>query len=553
MDKWIPNKDDEGPDNNRLLATFGTFSDQTNTHTPAPDSGGQSGGGEIGEYFTDVSALAGLNYELSVSDNTSQTYFVAGGVTVADYDGDGWDDFFVSHSMSPGKLFKNNKDGTFVDNTFASIGELTEVQLGGLFFDINADGYKDLLFSETKREDDFVRVLTNKGNGTFARNTSSGIAFSRFTSSFSAGDYDNDGDLDLLSSHWLLNLFGRGGKYLWENDGEGHFIDATDHMALPRRGRLFGSQEVSFTPNFVDIDGDHDLDILVSSDFETSQVLSNQNGVFSDITTDAISDENGMGSAIGDYDNDGDLDWFVTSIWNPVENKGYLGGETGNRLYNNDGTGVFSDVTDIAGVRKGFWGWGACFADFNKDGWMDLFHTNGMTLGFDLSEDFFKQFAQDPSRLFINNKEGGFVEKSAEYGLNHVGQGRGISCFDYDHDGDVDILIANNGAAPSLYRNNSKDNNNFLQVSLLGGDKNKEAVGAKITITVNGKEQFRQLRLGSNYLSNDPVIAYFGLEKNAKVDSIDIRWPDGFERTLLDINPNQHLKISKVGGAVQVK
>ena len=553
MDKWIPSNTDKGPDNNRLLASFATFDDQINTHTPNPDESGSGVGGDSGRYFSDVSVAAGLNYELAVSDNASQIYYVAGGVTVADYDGDGWEDFFVSHAMQSGKLFRNNQDGTFVDKTLEGIGALNTIQLGGLFFDMDADGDKDLLLSETKIENDFVRVLTNDGDGTFTHNINSGIRFSRFTSSFSAGDYDTDGDFDLLSAHWVLRLHEQNGKYLWENDGAGHFMDNTDRLAPRRSEGHYGSQELSFTPNFADIDGDNDLDILISSDFETSQVLNNQNGVFNDVTTGVISDENGMGAAIGDYDNDGDLDWFVTSIWNPVEGKSYVGGESGNRLYNNNGSGTFSDVTEVAGVRKGYWGWGACFADFNNDGWLDLFHTNGMTVGLDVIEDVFKQFANDPSRLFINDKEGGFNEKSEEYGIGHVGQGRGISCFDYDHDGDVDILIANNGAAPNLYRNNSIDENNYLQISLLGVEGNREAIGAKVTITIGENSQFRELRLGSNYLSNDPVIAHFGVEKNTRIDSIYIRWPDGSERTLLGMNVNQHLRIGKAGDVLRVE
>lgn len=170
-----------------------------------------------------------------------------------------------------------------------------------------------------------------------------------------------------------------------------------------------------------------------------------------------------------------------------------------------------------------------------------------MTRGLEVSEDVFKQFSKDHSRLFINNKDGTFTESSLEYGIIHTGQGRGISCFDYDHDGDVDVLIANNGASPSLFRNNAKDNNNYLHVSLVGGIKNKEAVGAKITITIDGKQQLRQLRLGSNYLSNDPVIAYFGVGKSTKVDSLSIRWMDGTVKKLINVNVNQHLRIDKKG------
>ncbi len=172
--------------------------------------------------------------------------------------------------------------------------------------------------------------------------------------------------------------------------------------------------------------------------------INNQDGTFKDATdTKVFTDENGMGAAVGDYDNDGDLDWFVTSIWGPDPDDSHTQWDSsGNRLYRNSGDGTFEDVTDVAGVRKGFWGWGSCFADFNNDGHLDIFHVNGyLTPNSKLQRFRPKKFFDDPVRLFVSNGDGEFTERSTALGLDDTDQGRDVSCFDYERDGDLDIFI----------------------------------------------------------------------------------------------------------------
>jgi hypothetical protein len=231
------------------------------------------------------------------------------------------------------------------------------------------------------------------------------------------------------------------------------------------------------------------------------------------------------------------MDWFVTSIHDPngVVEGGW--GDSGNRLYENNGDGTFVDVTDVAGVREGFWGWGACFADFNNDGHLDIFHVNGWrdALAF--------EFIADPSRLFINNGDGTFAERSADLGIVDTGQGRGVVCFDYDKDGDVDIAVFNNGGYVRLYRNDLPPVRHYLAVTLRGSGLNTQAIGARVTATTGSLTQTREIRAGNNFISQNPALAHFGLHAATVVDTLTVRWPDQTTTTLTNVAADQYLHI----------
>ena len=319
-------------------------------------------------------------------------------------------------------------------------------------------------------------------------------------------------------------IFLHGGGFLWRNDGGGSFTDITTQAGL-------ADLEYTFTGNFSDIDGDADLDLLITGDFGTSKVFVNDGlGVFSESTGSVLTDQAGMGTAVGDYDGDGDMDWFVSSIFAPEV------GLDGNRLYQNNGSGTFTDMGQSAGVHMGFWGWGSCFADFNNDGWLDLFHVNGwqlelQPLGLD-----------DPSVLYLSNGDGTFTESSISAGLVDTGQGRGVVCFDADRDGDIDILVANNGAGPRFYVNQLVESN-YLGVVLRGPYPNTQGIGALITITPSiGGTQVREIRAGTNFSSQDPAEAHFGLGDATSVD-LSVRWPDGMVSNLTDVAARQLLVV----------
>lgn len=484
--------------------------------------------------FTDVTESAGLatTHGYSYAGLYLEPGVVAGGVAAADYDKDGFVDLFlVRGDAGPAQLFRNQGDGTFSD-----VAESAGVAVGpgryssATFADVDGDGWRDLLVVGFDGMQPVL--LRNQGNGTFVDVTSaSGLqlpGLHSFSASF--GDYDRDGDLDLFVSRWSSRFSTHGsGGHLWRNDGSGSFTDVSLAAGIPlftTRMYVVPDLDLSFAGNFVDVDSDGWPDLLVSADFMGSRVLHNQgDGTFVDVTdTAVINDENGMGAAIGDYDNDGDLDWFVSSIWDPNGIVEGNWGITGNRLYRNAGDGTFTDATDEAGVRIGYWGWGSTFADLNNDTHLDLVHVNGWG---PLDDEQSFEFHEDPARCFVANGDGTFTESGEMVGVADTGQGRGVVAFDYDRDGDIDLFFSNNNGSPRLFRNDSDGEMSYLGVKLVASDVNHSGIGARIRATVGDSTQMRELRAGTNFESQNPAEAHFGLGDATEVDVLRIDWPDG--------------------------
>ena len=484
--------------------------------------------------FVDVTTAAGLQYHhgyvdfAGAGDLEAQALLTAGGVACGDYDGDGWLDLYaVRGDVGPNLLFRNRGDGTFAEVGAAAGVAVTGARgAGPTLADVDGDGHLDLLVlgvAGTK-----PRLFRNRGDGTF-EDVTAASGLSAVGESFSAalGDYDRDGDLDLFVSHWGTRLAADARDHLWRNDGSGRFTNVTAAAGLPTFASpvLHPELDLSFTPNFADLDDDGWPDLLVAADFGASRVLRNAgDGTFTDVTTPVISDENGMGAAVGDYDGDGRLDWFVSSIWDP---NGVAEGTwriSGNRLYRNLGDASFEDRTDQAGVRIGYWGWGSTFADLNNDGHLDLVHVNGWG---PLTSPVPAEFHFDPSRVFVSNGDATFTERSAELGIDDTGQGRGVVAFDYDRDGDLDLLVANNQGPLRLFRNDGGNAGHHLTIALRGHAANREAIGARIAISAGGRTQVRELRAGSNFVSQDPAEAHFGLGSVTSIDELRVRWPDG--------------------------
>ena len=504
----------------------------------------------FGMRFTEVHTSAGFDYEHTYRRDRSEFLPIASAVAAGDYDRDGFTDLYISKGDNGGNvLYRNRGDGTFEDvSDGAGVRLAGGAWCGSTFADINGDLYLDIFIGGVAGTPPCI--LVNQQDGTFLdRTPGSGLdTIQSETYSAAFGDFDKDGDLDLFVTQWNTDRgAGESSQNLWENDGNGVFTDVSIESGVTAALGGYDKDEetvgpftdYSFTPNFVDVDSDGWLDLVITGDEGKNLVLANNKiGGFVDITEQVLSSPHATGAALGDYDNDGDVDWFASGLFYDLPGAGF----TGNRLYSNRGDGTFQDLTDTAGVRDGSWGWASSFADFNNDGHLDLVQVNGY--GVHPNGDF-NQFYRDSSRLFMNNGDGTFAEESADLRFDDFLLGRGVVCFDYDRDGDIDIFVANVFGEPALWRNDGGNTKNFLTVSLEFLPGNYRGIGSRVTITVAGKDQMRELRGGSHYVSQNPVEAHFGLDEDDVVDKVVIDWPDGTTTARLAVPANQILHISR--------
>jgi len=513
--------------------------------------------------FAEVTASSGISFSVEFSDTPGDLFdipFFVGGVASGDYDNDGDIDLFVLRGdMGPNLLYRNDGDNAFsevaaaVGLAFTKSATENYRHSGPAFADMDGDGDLDLFLGGV--QGDPCRLFANNGDGTFTDVTSgSGLDVMGATQTVSAafGDYDMDGDVDLLLAHWgvLRSELDPGDtEHLWRNESTAaqiRFVSASVEagispsiITLPDPEVLIDGVDYSFAPSFVRIDDDLYPDIVMSADVNSSMVfMNNTDGTFTNATdVDVILDANGMGSAVGDYDNDGDNDWFVTSIYrdsSPLV-------ENGNRLYRNDG-GTFVDVTDTAGIADGGWGWAACMADLNNDGNLDLYHTNGWQF------DFIGDYTADTSRAFISNGDGTFSDQANSLGLADKGQGRGAVCADFDRDGDIDIFLWRNEGpnGARLFRNNVSTGN-YLTIKLRGLPPNTAAAGARIRASIGGLTQMREITIGSNFISQGPMEQHFGIGNAPQIDSLVVEWPDGVLSDLGIVLANQRIVVDHPG------
>lgn len=531
--------------------------------------------------FTEVSAEAGIVYTQHTPnvrgfclfpENTGfcEAERMTGGAAVADFDRDGWPDLYVTRMNLPDILYRNNGDGTFNDVTAAAGLFFTEKTNAAWWADFNRDGRLDLFLTTVGGSQNYLYM--NRGNGTFYEAAeASGVALNDGLSHLSytpaVGDYNNDGYPDIFTVEWSIGFFSSESSVprvrLLRNRGAespGHFDDVTADAGTylhtkpptPARG-VFG-----FGAAFVDLDSDGFQDLAVAADFGTSTLLwNNGDGTFTDGTVAANvgTDENGMGSTFGDYDGDGDLDWFVTSIFDPDEtcesircNWGY----SGNRLYRYEGNRTFADVTVAAGVADGGWGWGTAFLDHDNDGDLDLVMTNGVVFpGVTPPLD---KFEQDRMRAWTND-DGIMTESSDSLALTDTQSGKGLLTFDYDRDGDLDLFIVNNAATPLLYRNDSTAGNHSFRVAFQGpGDCDFEGLHARVTVVIgNDYTQIREMGAATHYLGQSERVAHFGLGADETVDSLVVAWPrTGEVQTFENLEADQTFVVTPPAGITDV-
>ena len=504
---------------------------------------------------------------------------MSGGGAVLDFDGDGDQDLFmVASGGAPDRLYRNDGDGTFTDVAGAAGVARVHRGQGAAAADIDGDGDQDLFvasqgpageprpgFHLLYRNDgptgaDGMVRFTEIGRPAGVAVSTAGIE-SGMGGSF--GDYDLDGDLDLFVAAWSGEV---DGNTLFRNDGvvDGvpRFTDVTASAGLAARGVR------AFTPIFADANGDRYPELLLAADFGTSRYYVNRgDGTFAERTAAAGAglDENGMGAAAGDFDGDGSLDWYVTSIH--TAHPPPKSGGTGNKLYLNRGDGTFAEIATEAKVKRGGWGWGAVAIDHDLDGRLDIAATGGWN---EANGEGFPEWADQRSVLFGNMERRLdpdvplFADRTGPAAFAHRGQGRGMVHLDYDGDGDQDIVIFNNGGRPALLRNDAiRDGRpaagGWLRVFLdTTGDPAvaPDGFGARVIVTTGGVEQVRAMFGSAGYLTSSERSAHFGLGAGRAagdpIDELRVEWPDGLVSRFPDVPADATYTVRRTPGEVSL-
>lgn len=487
--------------------------------------------------FTNVTQSAGIDHNYNQYPLAGSEDLIGGGGVTEDFDRDGWIDIFLTQSAGPGgaRLYMNNCDGTFREEASARGVSLTGrgVGVGAAAADFDNDGDADLCVTFLNPPH---ALLLNDGQGYFSLSPVT-LALPQFAStSPSFGDVNNDGVLELAIGQWNRTTLDHK-MTVYKNVGGGNLADY-EFRAEPRTDLYV------FSPRFADVTGDGMQDLLLTADFLNSQLYINTGSdlfVNSTAAANIGHDRAGMGAAVGDYDNDGDLDWFVSSTSVNDDN-------VGNRLYRNVGDGTFDDVSDAAGVNDGIWGWGASFGDLDLDGDLDIYHVTGWWLVY--------RGNHLPALLFENQGDGTFIDVAEASGAAEDGDARGLALFDYDNDGDLDMLIGVNGvmtqpAPPVLFRNDTPTDNRWLKVSLAGEPPlHRDGIGSRVYVTTGETTQMRELHASTNYLMQEPGrIAHFGVGDADIIDEVRVEWVNGKVTSIPGVAANQHITISSRNNA----
>ncbi|HXG47277.1 MAG TPA: CRTAC1 family protein [Methylomirabilota bacterium] len=536
---------------------------------------GSAANDAIGEIrFEEIGSQAGVRHrhhtrKFSGKNADVLGMFTSGGsaVAVGDFDNDGFDDLFVTNSDEgkPNKLYRNQGNGTFADATeragVAGGNDPLSIVADGLWFDYDNDGWRDLLVARFGTP----LLYHNEGDGTF-RDVSANSGLGKFGNTIAviAFDYDNDGRLDLLFGNYfqpenlldlknpkilpnnLDNAVNGGGLTLWRGQGDGTFREVTAQAGL--------SKNTGWTLDVghADFDLDGDQDFYVASDYGTDWLyLNNGDGTFTDVTEKALGfdTKKGMNAEIADYDNDGLLDVYVTNITDE-----YM--KECNMLWHNNGDGTFTDLSKETATCDTLWGWAAKFADFDNDGWLDLFATNGLrsagkenyipvllpmiiTPGIDFTDVNNWPAIGDRSwsgyqkkKLFKNLSGAVFKEMAGPAGVDNDLDGRGLGVGDFDNDGRLDFYQTNADQPALLYRNVTQPAGNWIELKLIGTKSNRDAIGALVTLRAGGQQWIRHVDGGNGYAGQSTTRLHFGLGRAGQIDSIEILWPSGLKETV---------------------
>lgn len=519
-------------------------------------------------WFEDVTVQAGVaarhrnrRFENAYSKIMEGYTALGASASAADFDGDGFDDLFVTDSSIDGRnhLYRNRGDFTFEDVAesagVAAGNDAANASADSLWLDVDNNGRPDLFVVRFGRS----QLFENLGRGRF-RDITRQAGLDVFMNAITAVafDYDRDGDVDLFVGCYFspTNLFhpdtprffpesfetanNGGGVRLFQNQGNGRFADMTKAAGLATSGWTLDL-------GHVDADDDGDDDLFVACDFGTDRFfVNNGDGTFTDRTeqTLGIDTKKGMNADWGDFDGDGRPDLYVTNITGDYMREG-------NFLWRNDGHLAFTDVSRETGTWDTGWGWGAKFVDYDNDGWLDLYVTNGwVSAGPDsYVPDIFEMIVRpgvdltdarnwppmgdkslsgfERNKLFHNERGHGFVDHAARHGVDSIRDSRGVAVADFDNDGRLDLFVANANASPNLYRNLMPPGPHWVAFVLEGTRSNRRATGAVVRVTSGGRTQVRAVDGGNSFAAQSSARVHVGLGTATRVESLEVRWPSG--------------------------
>ena len=531
----------------------------------------------------EVSKAAGINFthaaprlDPKLDHIMPQVASMGAGVSVVDFDRDGWQDLYATNSGegSQNALYRNNGDGTFTDVAprlgVADVNRPeTGVSMGAVWGDYDNDGYEDLFLYKWGRPE----LFHNDGGRRFTRVTDA-ANLPRWVNANTAVwfDYDRDGRLDIFLGGyypedvdlWHLKTtrmmpesfeYARNGgrKYLLRNRGDGSFEDVTGRVGIDSRRWALAAAAA-------DLRGTGYPDLFVANDYGVSELFFNDEGRrFRDVgeqTGVGFAPKSGMNVAFGDIFNRGEFAVYVTNI----SEDGVL--VQGNNLWvPRDGTAGdglrYDNLADDVGVELGGWSFGAQFGDLNNDGALDLYLTNGY-VSLERGSNYWYDFSKiaggnsaiiadaanwppmnnrslsgfQQKRVWLNDGAGKFTDVAQAAGVRDTYDGRAVALADLWNRGVLDVVVANQRGPLLVYKNTVAPENNWIGFELEGAGSNRSAVGAQVRVYWAGREQLQEVSGGSGFCAQSQRRLHFGLGKNARVERVSIRWPSGKMQTL---------------------
>jgi hypothetical protein len=525
--------------------------------------------------FRDISREVGLTFT-NINGASPEKHFVetmgSGGLFL-DFDDDGWLDVFLVDGGSQAdpavarrarhRLFRNRQDGTYEDVTAKSAIRHREYGMGACAGDYDNDGRVDLYITNFGPN----QLFRNEGGGVFADvSLKAGVASGRWSTSCAFADLDVDGDLDLFVTHYVdmgkdrnrfcgnmasklraychpLNFQGSPNVF-YRNDGMGTFTEAPAAAGIS--GHLGNGLGVAIG----DYDDDGWPDVFVANDAVPNFLFHNEGkGRFAEtalVAGVAVASNGtaraGMGTAFADYDGDGRLDLVVTNHETEMHS-----------LFRNLGGGLFGEATIESGlgsVTLPYVGFGVVFFDYDNDGALDLSIANGHVI--DNVAQFRSGAKHAQQRLLLRNTGGRFRDVSDQSGpafaVDQVG--RGLAAGDIDNDGDLDLLVTNNGGPAALLRNDGGNRGHALLIKLIGAASNRNAIGARLRVMAGSRTQLREVTSGSSYLAQNDLRVHVGLGDRTFAERIEIRWPSGRTEVLQNVPSDQVVTVREGQGAV---